>query len=99
MHLRSNNDEAGAPGDPLGVPVLQTLDGYRYWTLAGESCWVTLESRPAYCDRGRFIAKLQPHGDLALEIDGQDAWPRYYFDFDRAVAEIEAWLRCRKQIP
>ena len=24
-------------------------------------------------------------------------WPRYYFDFERAKLEIEAWLKERKQ--
>jgi hypothetical protein len=30
-------------------------------------------------------------------MDGADLWPRYYFDFERAKLEIEAWLKKRGQ--
>jgi hypothetical protein len=33
-----------------------------------------------------------------MSIDNADLWPRYYFDLDRAKAEIDAWLRVRKLI-
>ena len=69
-----------------------------WWSIRGKECEITLEARPAYCDRGNFIAKVFPSGKLALEIDHQDGWPRYYFDEDRARLEIEAWLKKRKQI-
>jgi hypothetical protein len=70
----------------------------QYWQeISGKACTITLERRPTYCDRGNFLAKLHPAGPLALEIDGQDGWPRYYFDEDRAKAECEAWLRKRGQ--
>ncbi len=70
-----------------------------YLTARGKDCTVTLEARPHYCDRGNFIAKLHPVGRFALEIDGADMWPRYYFDQARAKLEIEAWLEKRGQIP
>lgn len=63
-----------------------------YQEIFGLNCSVTLESRPEYCDRGNYIAKLHSNGNLAREIDHQDMWPRYYFDADRARLEIEAWL-------
>jgi len=30
-------------------------------------------------------------------MDAADGWPRYYFDLERAKAEIEAWMRKRKE--
>jgi hypothetical protein len=68
-----------------------------YLTLEGRECTVTVEERPSYCDRGNYIAKLHPRGRFALEIDSADGWPRYYFDLDRAIAEINDWLVRRGQ--
>jgi hypothetical protein len=70
-----------------------------YWSIEGRECEVTIEPRPGWCDRGRFIAKVHPRGALAREFDEQDGWPRYYFDWDRMLAEIQAWLTCRGQVP
>jgi hypothetical protein len=72
-------------------------EGYEIETVKGKECFITLEPRPHYCDRGNWIAKLFPEGKLAWEIDEADAWPRYYFDKERAKLEIEAWLIKRKQ--
>jgi hypothetical protein len=66
-------------------------------SIRGKECFITLEPRPYYCDRGNWIAKLFPTGELGMEIDGSDGWPRYYFDEARAKLEIEAWLIKRKQ--
>ena len=66
----------------------------RYQSLRFAQGEIVLEQRPVYCDRGNFLAKCFPKGDLIL--DGQDGWPHYYFDEDRAKAEIEAWLDKRK---
>lgn len=73
----------------------------RYLCLNVEQCEITIEPRPHYCDRGNFIAKLFPAigSKLALELDLQDGWPRYYFDLDRAKAEVEAWLVKRGLAP
>lgn len=68
-----------------------------YLEIKGRECTITLEKRPHYCDRGNWLAKLHPAGSLLLEIDGQDGWPRYYFDQTRAEQEIEAWLLKRGQ--
>jgi hypothetical protein len=62
-------------------------------------CLITMERRPGYCDRGRWIAKVTVYPEHALRelyLDGQDGWPRYYFDEERAKAEIAAWVACRK---
>lgn len=74
-------------------------DAVRWYMVKGLDCEISLQPRPSYCDRGNWIAKLFPTGMLAREIDAADGWPRYYFDFDRALAEIEAWLRKRGQMP
>ena len=65
--------------------------------IEGRDCLIVLEARPRYCDRGNFLAKLFPRGELAREIDEADGWPRYYFDEERAKLEIEAWLKKRNQ--
>jgi hypothetical protein len=72
-----------------------------WWQIDGRDCYVTIERRPAYCDRGRFIAKVfpLPGTPLYLSFDSQDGWPRYYFDWDRMLAEIGAWMEVREQVP
>ena len=75
-------------------------EGAGYWQWAGAECLITIEARPHYCDRGRWIAKLHDlRGRLAMDIDHSDGWPRYFFDLDRAKAECEAWLTRRGQMP
>jgi len=68
-----------------------------YESIRGRECEITLEPRPSYCDRGNWLAKLFPSGALLRKIDGHDGWPRYYFNIDRAKAEIESWLKKRGQ--
>lgn len=58
--------------------------------LAGLHCCIELRARPAYCNRGNWIAGIAWFAPLS--IDAADGWPRYYFDRARAKAEIEAWL-------
>lgn len=70
-----------------------------WWEIDGRDCRIYLEPRPPYCDRGNWLAKIdlrctRPH---ALNLDWCDGWPRYYFDFERARLEIEAWLEKRGQ--
>lgn len=68
-----------------------------WYMVEGRDCSISIEERPAYCDRGNWIAKLHPHN--SFEFDSQDGWPRYFFDFDRMLAEVEAWLVKRGQMP
>ena len=68
-----------------------------YWEINKNGAMVTLEPRPSYCDRGRWVAKIFPHDKIAYWIDEADAWPRYYFDLERAKLEIEAFLEFRKR--
>jgi hypothetical protein len=79
-------------------PKMEWTERDGYWTVSGRECVITLEPRPHYCDRGNFIAKLTSmSGSLARDLDDADAWPRYYFDFERAQLEVEAWLTKRDQ--
>ena len=77
-----------AEGRPLLSPVFE---------IRGKDCLIALEPRPPYCDRGNWIAKIYPTGELARDLDHHDGWPRYYFDQARARLEIEAWLVKRGQ--
>lgn len=63
----------------------------------GKDCQIWIEPRPHYCDRGNYIAKIEPSGDLARDLDHSDGWPRYYFDLGIAQREVEAWLFKRGQ--
>lgn len=74
------------------------LGSIAYYERQGKECTVVIEQRPGHCDRGRWIAKLFPAGMLALSIDEQDMWPRYYFKLDNAFEEVEAWMKRRGQI-
>jgi hypothetical protein len=60
---------------------------------------ITIEPRPHYCDRGNFIVKVFPHGDLALSLDSQDGFPRYYFGVQACADEVHEWMRVRKILP
>lgn len=80
---------------PDGTPAILP-----WYEINGLECTIYLEQRPAYCDRGNWLAKLDAIGgtELAIELDDQDGWPRYYFDLERAKLEIEAWLVKRGQV-
>jgi len=76
------------------------VDDYDCYSLEGRDCVVCIVPRPAYCDRGNFVALLDVKAGgnaLRLGLDGQDGWPRYYMDLERAKAEIQDWLKKRKQ--
>lgn len=69
-------------------------------SVSGKNCTIYLEQRPHYCDRGNWVAKLFVNAGahpIKLFIDEADGWPRYYFDYDRAKLEIQAWLTKRKE--
>ena len=68
-----------------------------YWQIEGRACSITIENRPAHCDRGSVIAKLFPRYPFSQAVDEADGWPRYYFDLNRAKLECEAWLDKRMQ--
>jgi hypothetical protein len=49
-----------------------------------------IEQRPLYCDRGHFKAMVD-----VPNLDGQDAFPRYFMRFETAVQEMEEFIRWR----
>lgn len=67
------------------------LDDFRCWNLhrGNAHCWIA--PRPHYCDRGHWVANVSG----IPTIDGQDCFPRYFMDIDRAKAEMAAWLDWR----
>lgn len=79
------------------VPVeVAGVDGYTRWLkIDVPQAEITVESRPVYCDRGNFIVKVFPRGDLALSLDEHDGFPRYYFGPLACADEIFAWMQCR----
>lgn len=75
------------------------LDDEGCWTIEGAHCRIWMQARPPYCDRGNWLAHIEPttHDVRKLHLDDADRWPRYYFDLQRAKAEVEAWLIKRKE--
>jgi len=61
-------------------------------------CYLTIEKRPQYCDRGRYIVKCtvtgKPH---EMKVDGADMFPHYYFGFEAMISELEHWFEARGQ--
>lgn len=77
------------------------IDAFGVHTMRGRHYLVWINARPSYCDRGNWLAHLDPlpgADRLAIDLDSQDGWPRYYFDLDRAKAECVAWLAKRGEI-
>jgi hypothetical protein len=81
-----------------GIPV-ESMEGGRYLEIRVPQAWITIEPRPHYCDRGNFIVKVTPYGDLALSLDEQDGFPRYYFTVLACASEILAWMSARGILP
>jgi len=75
----------------------------RWYELQAKACRAYIEKRPVHCDRGRWLAKIEPQGSmkdiLKLSLDSQDRFPRYYFNLLFAALEVEAFLRRREQWP
>jgi len=91
----TSRDDERHPGPPMTWIEPPGHPGH-LWIL-GRECSIWLSPRPPYCDRGKYLAILDAWGELARAIDRADGWPRYYFDRDRAKAELEAWLVRRGQ--
>jgi hypothetical protein len=63
-------------------------EAMRFWSLRHGNTQVTIEHRPAYCDRGHYVAKV-----FGLEdVDWADGFPRYFMNLDRAKLEMMEWL-------
>ena len=48
-------------------------------------------------DRGNWVFVANSTSYL-IDIDGADSFPRYYFDYECMLKEIQAWLEHRKQL-
>lgn len=58
---------------------------------------LSIERRPHYCDRGRYVVKVSSNDPRALFIDEADCFHRYYFGFEAMISEINAWMEARGQ--
>jgi len=72
--------------------IVDLFDG-KYVSLETNLCEITIENRPNYCDRGRYIVKVF---STSNELCVADGFPRYYFDFNAMMTEIKAWMEARK---
>ena len=71
--------------------------GRCYLELHSLDAVLVVTARPPYCDRGRFMAQVESTNPRTLFIDHQDGFPRYYFNLDRALTEMQDWLKARGQ--
>lgn len=70
------------------------LPKWRKWPGGPLVEWgLYIAQRPYYCDRGRFIVHID-----APTLDGADGFPRYYYDWDRMLAELDAWMAGRQEL-
>lgn len=84
------------PPQPERYPVEQ--DEYGVWWLRGRIHEVWIQKRPGYCDRGHYIAHVEPAPGVGIEftIDEADHWPRYYMRWETMLSEIRDWLDWRE---
>lgn len=87
--------ETTTEGSVVIEPVQQ---GRGYWSVEGTEMTAFIELRPYYCDRGRYKVLIEARGRFALEFDEQDGFPRYFFNWDRMLGELEDFMECRKQL-
>lgn len=69
-----------------------------YWIVKGKEMTAHIERRPWYCDRGRFKVLIVARGTFELSFDKQDGFPRYFFDWDRMLGELEDFMEIRGQL-
>lgn len=75
------------------------FDQTKILALRSTHAVVWMAARPPYCDRGRVLVHVHPIRPIRfdLDLDAADCFPRYYFDLDRAKAEIGDWLAAKKE--
>lgn len=92
-------DVKAPPAPILARPVYRlTQDNYGVWWIKGSVHHIWMTKRPSYCDRGHYIAHVEPAPGAGHEysIDESDLWPRYFMGFTRMVDEMCAWLDWRE---
>lgn len=82
---------------------IQWIGPDRYGNIEGrgDGFIIYMMARPSYCNRGRYHVLIEgtltPRGFLLnREIDHSDGFPRYYFDRDRAMAEMRDFVNARE---
>lgn len=85
---------------PIGVWQTAYLHGIPYQNIRGRDCLISLVTLSPNSNRGRYLAAVEVLNSIRLFLDRNDGWDggRYYFDEDRAKAEIEAWMIARNQL-
>ncbi len=83
--------------DPARVRIATHGSGNPWIEVVTEDVMLTIESRPPYCDRGRWCVKAFPK-DYRFTVDNQDSFPRYYFGNEACADEVVAWLDARGQL-
>ena len=100
LHPDMQSTEFHTPPTPpeQRYPLALCMDEDGIWWLKGRTHEVWMQKRPGYCDRGHYIAHVEPAFGAGIEftIDEADHWPRYFMDFDRMVAEVRDWLEWRE---
>lgn len=76
-----------------------TIDSYGYLTIDLPHAIVQVHKRPSYCDRGRFGFNVDVKKEFIheLTIDFSDAFPRYFFNLQRAFDEANDWIVFNKE--
>lgn len=71
------------------------------WRCKTRECTIEIIPRPTYCDRGKWQVWVLDEGFPVNPnpFDGCDGFPRYFFNIDRAKAEMEDLLKERKYTP
>lgn len=62
-----------------------------------EDLEVSIQNRRSYCDRGRYLIVAANRDIMFQAIDNQDAFPRYYYDFDCMMKELDFFLKAKCQ--
>lgn len=85
---------------PIGEWITVITSTGAYLSIRGKHCLVCLVVEPTNHNRGPFHAILEVLNSEHLNIEPSDGWEygRYYFDIERAKAEVEAWLKAWKQL-
>lgn len=66
-------------------------------TYAGPGHWfIWFTMRPGYCDRGRWHCCVE--AEETAGPDGQEGFPRYYFNLERGLLEMEEWIAARTEL-
>ena len=75
--------------------VWQTVYPERYWTAYVDGITFHIERlMPTCSDRGDWKVLVESR-NWKHSVDDSDMFPRYYFNWDRMLLEIEEWIRRR----